>query len=277
MAMTQSTRPVAFITGGTSGIGAACADAFAREGYIVYAASRHAEGSAQSVGKGEIRPLRLDVREVASVQEAAETALREAGKVDVLIHCAGIGIGGPAEDTPMEDAQRQLDVNYFGVLRVNQALLPAMREGGGGRVIIIGSVAGIFPIPYQSQYSASKFALETYAAALRIEAKAFGLRVSLIEPGDTKTGFTAARRNAAPENSPYREACARSVAKMERDELNGRAPSECAKVALRLARRKRPPLRNVVGWDYKLLVFARRLLPDSFVEWVLRAMYIPRG
>ena len=270
-------RKNVLITGGTSGIGKACAEYFARNGYLVYAASRGASGEPVPFdGGGEIRGVKMDVRDEASVEAAVGQVIADAGRIDIVIHCAGMGIAGAAEDTPMDAAAAQIDTNYFGVLRVNKHVLPHMRENGGGHVIMIGSVAGIFAIPFQSHYSSSKFAVDAYAAALRMETKQYGIRVSLVAPGDTRTGFTAARVYECAEDSVYHDVCLRSVAKMEKDERNGRDPISCARVIYKLAREKNPPFRVIVGFEYKLMAFAKRLLPNRLVESVLGSMYIPK-
>lgn len=266
------------ITGGTSGIGLACAKAFAAEGYEVFAASRHSVEEEQKYeGGGRIIPVRMDVCDEDSVCKAVREVLERAKDLGIVIHCAGVGIAGAAEDTPDADAHRQMETNYFGVLRVNRCLLPHFRSRGSGLCLIIGSVAGLLAIPFQSHYSSSKFALEAYAEALRCESRRYGIRVSLLEPGDTRTGFTSARRTAVPAQSPYEKACLASVAKMAKDEQNGRPPESIARIALRLGGRKNPPVRVVAGFEYKTLVFLRRLLPCRFINWVLGRMYVPRG
>jgi len=263
------------ITGASSGIGLAGAKRFAENGFTVYACARSGSRSREDYpGGGKIIPLQMDVTSEASVEAAVTAAVKETGEIGLVLHCAGIGIAGAAEDTPDEAAHRQVEVNFFGVLRVNRHILPCFRRRGGGLVLIVGSVAGIVPIPFQSHYSASKFALEAYARALRMETGGYGVRVCLIEPGDTQTGFTSARQFAVPDGSPYREACRESVAKMERDEKNGRPPLSAANAALRLSERKNPPVCHVVGAEYRLLVFLRRLLPERLVVYLIRKIYI---
>jgi NAD(P)-dependent dehydrogenase (short-subunit alcohol dehydrogenase family) len=266
-----------FITGGTSGIGRATAELFASQGFIVYAGGLGAKEETHILDDGgEIRTIEIDVRDDAAVAKATAKAIEEAGNIGIVIHCAGMGIAGAAEDTPMEAAESQMATNYFGILRLNRIFLPHMRAQEKGLVLMISSVGGIFPIPFQSHYSSSKFAIEAYAAALRMEIKKYGVNVSLIAPGDTCTGFTAARLDAYDKSSPYYQTCQKSIAKMARDEQKGRAPISVARVALQLAQRKHPPLRKVVGIDYKLLVFARRLLPNWLIELVLRIIYVPK-
>lgn len=266
------------ISGGSSGIGLACAQAFAAQGYEVFAASRHPGTQERRYeGGGMLIPVQMDVCDENSVREAVGTVLARAKDLGIVIHCAGMGIAGAAEDTPDADARRQIETNYFGVMRVNRCILPHFRGRGAGLCLLIGSVAGLLSIPFQSHYSSSKFALEAYAEALRCESRRYGIRVSLIEPGDTQSGFTSARSMAVPEQSIYEKACRASVAKMARDERNGRPPQSVARVALRLAGRKSPPVRVVVGFEYKAFVFLPRLLPARLINWALGRIYVPRG
>ncbi len=263
------------ITGGSSGIGLACARLFATQGYRVYACARSQGRQAQTFPSGgQIFPVIMDVCREDSVAAAVDSVIGDAGEIGILIHCAGMGIAGAAEDTPDAAARKQMDVNYFGVLNVNRRVLPHMRRSGRGLILMTGSVAGIFPIPFQSHYSSSKFALEAYARALRMELHEHRIKVMLIEPGDTKTGFTDARRFEIPPESDYAAACRASVAKMENDERKGRSPESAARVALWAAGRSNPPASRVVGFEYKLLAFLRRLLPERAVLFLLRKMYI---
>jgi len=259
------------ITGASSGIGLAAAGLFAGAGYIVYAASRHCDESIarQSSLPGSIVNIRMDVCDEESVRLAHEMI----GEVGIILHCAGMGIAGAAEDTPEQAVRRQFDVNYFGVLRVNRFFLPGMRRRGSGLVLAMSSVAGRVPLPYQSHYSATKYALDTYMESLRMEAGRFGVRAALIEPGDTRTGFTAAREMAMPEGSPYRDACKGAVARMARDEQNGAPPLLPAKAALKLAGKPNPPVRVTVGFAYKTIMFLRRVMPARLFEKVLTGLY----
>jgi len=256
------------ITGASSGIGLAAAELFARNGFTVYAASRRCEESSE----GPVIYIKMDVTDEASVLRARDL-IEARGGVGILLHCAGMGIAGAAEDTPEDAVRVQFEVNYFGVLRVNRVFLPMLRGRGGGLVLLMSSVAGRLPLPYQSHYSATKYALDTYAESLRMEGAQFGLRASLIEPGDTKTGFTGARRMAAPEGSPYAGSCESAVARMARDEQNGAAPEKAARAALKLAQKKNPPVRVTVGVAYKAVLLLRRVLPARACESVLQSLY----
>lgn len=257
------------ITGASSGIGKATALMFAERGYHVYAISRRAEEKTEAVGEGSITSLAADVTKV----ETLEKAFAKISELNIVIHCAGLGVSGSAECTPDEAARLQMNTNYFGVLNVNRFALPLLRKNKESLVMITSSVAGFIPIPFQSHYSSSKYALEAYGEALRMEAKPFGVRVCLVEPGDTKTGFTAARTHNEPESSPYLEKCRKAVSKMEKDEQNGKSPETVARVFYRQAQRKNPKAHVAVGFIYKFFAFLVRILPIKLKHFILALMY----
>jgi len=263
-----------FLTGGSSGIGLATAEFFAENGFTVFAASRTPVADVRRYpGGGEIRPVALDVRDRLSIDAVAETVLTESD-IGIVVHCAGIGIACPGEEFPEDAVTGLMKTNFDGVLRVNNRFLPHLRERGGGLCVIVGSLAGVFPVPFQSHYCSSKAALDLYAATLRMELRDYNVRVSLVLPGDTNTGFTNARSYEIDENSAYYDACLKSLRKMEKDELGGHPPISAARAIFKLCSRKNPPLRAVVGIDYKLFYFLRRLLPYRIVEAILRSMYM---
>ena len=264
------------ITGASLGIGLASALLFAEKGFKVWGVSRSAT-SDSSDGKNIIMH-RMDVTDDSSVASKIASIWEEAvsmtGRgISIIIHCAGMGIAGTAEETSHADATMQFETNYFGVLRVNRVLLPLMRFQGPSLVIVVGSVAGRICVPFQSHYSASKSALESYVEALRIEGRPFGIHATIIEPGDTNTGFTGSRRSVIPEDSPYAMQAKRSITKMEQDELHGASAKAVAKVIVRMPQKKRLPIRRAVGITYKLMLFAKRFLPDRLVELIVSKLY----
>ena len=266
----SATQPkVILVTGASSGIGRATALRFARSGHIVYGTSRSPrtlEG---------ILMLSMDVCDQTSVDNAIRQILNTHGRLDILVANAGTGIAGSVEETTHAEAQSQFETNYFGALRTIRCVLPQMRSQGGGRIIGVSSVAAALSIPFQAGYSASKAALDATLVALRGEIRPFGIKVSIVAPGDTKTGFTDARRKVHHDgaDSPYHERFSRSLARMEKDERNGVSPDKVAAVICRMANQKQPPVRVAVGADYRLLLLLARLLPDRLVQWMLERMY----
>lgn len=252
------------VTGASSGIGLAATRLFSKKGYHVWALARHRGPEIENVTW-----IQADVTDPVQLKERL-TPIAELG---IVIHCAGFGISGSAEFTPLESARRQMEVNYFGVLNVNQAVLPLLRRNGKSLVLITSSVAGFIPIPFQSHYSSSKYAVEAYGEALAMEGRRHGIRVTLVEPGDTKTGFTASRTHDEPEDSPYFKDCVSAVKRMERDELSGKTPESVAKVFLGQASRRNPKVRVAVGFSYKSISLVSRLIPSGLRQRILGLIY----
>jgi NAD(P)-dependent dehydrogenase (short-subunit alcohol dehydrogenase family) len=218
----------------------------------------------------------MDVNSDASVEQAVETILAREGRLDVVVNNAGFSLVGPVEETSLEEAQAQFETNFFGVLRVCRAVLPAMRKQRSGYIVNVSSVAGVIGIPFQSIYSASKFALEGLTEALRIEVQPYGIRAVLIEPGDIHTDATVHRHRAqaAQEGSAYEERYRRSVAVMEADETNGPSPMIVAHLLERIIANPSPRLRYPVGPVVdKLAIAVKRMVPYPFFESVLSKYY----
>lgn len=262
-------KKVVLITGASSGIGLATAKLFIEAGHIVYGTSR------KHFSLDGLKALQMDVRMDASVQTGVQALMVAEGRIDLAILNAGYGIAGSVEDADISSVKEMFETNYFGTLRVVQSILPHMRRQKNGCIIAVSSIAGVLSIPFQSTYSASKFALEATMEALRGEVKPFGIQVSLVEPGDTKTGFTKARILCSTEKTKdvYRESLLRSVSRMEKDEEHGVSPTKVGKIILQTAMKRNPAVRIAVGMDYRILLFLKRLLPDRLVRFVLQRMY----
>jgi len=257
---------VVVITGGSSGIGAAAAARFAREGDVVYSLARR-PGSAKG-----IRHIAADVTEPESLAAAFRTVEAAEGRVDVLVCNAGMGISGAMETTPYAAAERIFAVNFFGVMHTVQAALPLLRKSSRPRILAVSSVAAPIAIPFQSFYSASKAAVNALMEAMAAEVRPFGIRVSLIQPGDTATGFTDARRKN--EESPlYAAAAERAVGRMEKDEQSGMSADAVARVIVKTAARRHPPMVRTVGLFYNAMTLLVRLLPKSLVVFIVGKMY----
>jgi NAD(P)-dependent dehydrogenase (short-subunit alcohol dehydrogenase family) len=261
---------VVLITGASSGLGAASAAYLAGRGYRVFAASRR--GSVDVPGHAV--PVTMDVDDDDSVREGIYEVTRREGRIDVLVNCAGFGISGAIEDTPMAMARAQFETNVFGVLRVCQHALPLMRREGSGLIVNVSSIAGALALPFQGIYSSAKFALEGLSEALSAEVRPFGIRVVLIQPGDFPTGFTSARRHVTTDSSPYAERCRRALDVAERDERGGSDPQRVARLLERIMLSRRPRFRYVIGpADGQLLMILRAVLPAQTCRWLINRHY----
>lgn len=258
---------VAVITGGSSGIGLCTAKALAEAGCRVYELSRR-----DSDVPG-ITHIRCDVTSDEQVNSAVETIMGAEGKIDILINNAGYGISGAVEFTDTEAARRLFDVNFFGMVRMNRAVLPLMRKAGSGRIVNLSSVAAPCSIPFQTYYSATKAAVNDYTMALANEVKPFGITVCAVMPGDIRTGFTAARQKSIEGDDIYGGRIGRSVAGMEKDEQTGMAPEKAGKFIAGVAlSRSRKPLRTI-GIPYQCAVFLTKILPARFLNFLIGKLY----
>jgi len=269
--MAEKREKVILVTGASAGIGRACATLLAQQGYRVYGTSR-----APRVEDNSFTMLPMDVTDVATVQATVQAVLHREGRIDVVVNNAGIGYGGAVEDTSIEEAHALFETNFYGVLRVCHATLPTMRAQGSGTIINVSSIGGLMGLPFQGLYSASKYALEGLSESLRMEVKRFGVHVVLVEPGDTRTQFTANRSNTrrADENSVYREAYRRALARIEADERNGAGAETVARTVARIVATPRPKARYLVGpFHQKLAVLLKRLAPPALFEWIIMMNY----
>ena len=208
--------------------------------------------------------------------EAAVRQVIEAeGRIDVFINNAGMGIGGPLEFSTLEDAERQMDVNWMGMVRFLHYVLPVMRRQGGGKILCFSSIGGLMGLPFQGLYSASKFAIEGYCEALRLETKAFGIKVVVIEPGDFATSFTAQRKSvAAPEAYEVYKTYARSLASIEKDETTGLKPEYLAAIISKIVMKKRPKYHYIISTlEQRLSVTLKAILPPSWFARILGSYY----
>ena len=260
--------PSVLITGASSGIGEITARHLAARGWNVFGTSRHPRTPANSDG---IQFVVMDVRDEDSVLRGVGEVLESAGGLDAVVCNAGMGIYGAVEDVSIEAAKSQFETNFFGTLRVLRATLPGMREKQSGRVLLIGSLAGRAPIPFQAHYSASKAAVDALNGALRNELNRFGIHVSLIEPGDINTPFNDAMEwTTSASNSAYREQLARTEKKI-RESLPKAPPAVAVARCIEHALDARAPrVRYTVGDSAWLVPFARRFLPERISLALIR-------
>lgn len=265
-------KKVILVTGASSGIGLACANALQLKGHIVY-------GSARNLNRLKsvtFNPIELDVTDDTSASNAIDKILQREGRLDVLVNNAGNGVAGPAYAMPAESAKKQFEVNFFGVVRMCCAALPGMIENKQGLIVNISSLAGLFGLPYQSMYSASKYAVEGYAQSLRMELRNTGIKVVVINPGDFKTGFTGSREKIAfgITNAKLQSEYNAAVASMEKDESVGQSPAMVANKLCKIIDAANPSHRYVVGAVAQTIApTLKRILPGSLFEKLMNDHY----
>ncbi len=258
---------IAVVTGASGGIGKATSEAFLRGGYRVYGLSRSGKAPDGVMG------LVCDVTDEAQVRRTFQTIVDTEGRIDILVNNAGFGISGAIETTETAQAKKQMDVNFFGCFHCCKAVLPYMRDAGGGTIINISSMAAVLSIPFQGFYSASKSAINALTLALANEVRPFGIRVCALMPGDVKTGFTAAREKNTDNGTAYGETIQKSVATMEHDEQNGMTPQQIAAAVYRLSQKKHPKPLSTTGAQYRLFAVLQKALPASLANRIVGKIY----
>jgi NAD(P)-dependent dehydrogenase (short-subunit alcohol dehydrogenase family) len=263
---------VALVTGATGGIGREIAGALVSAGWQVFGAGRELDPGDSIPG---VTLFEMDLTSPESVQAAVDQVLSRAGRIDALVNNAGV-IGPPSasEEMRLEDTRSLFDVNFFGAVAATNAVLPHMRAQGSGAVIFVSSVGGmVAAMPFYTFYSASKHALEAYAAGLRLEVRQFGIQVALIEPGYTQTSILV--RNQEPANPlPLYASPRRQVFRLDQAGLRfGTPPSQVARAILSVLRQPDPALHNLVGSDSAWMVLLHRLLPGPIFERLVYWMF----
>ncbi len=258
---------ICVITGGTSGIGLCTALEMKSRGYEVFEISRRRQGA-----EG-INHISADVTDEKHIDEVISYIIDRAGRIDVLINNAGFGISGAVEFTETADAKKQFDVNFFGTVNMNRAVIPFMRRAGGGRIINISSVAAPIAIPFQAYYSAAKAAINSYTMALINEVRPYNISVCAVQPGDICTGFTAAREKSCEGDRIYGGRISESVAVMERDEQNGMKPEAAARFIASVAEARKVRPVYTIGFRYRLFCGLAKLLPAGLVSYIVGRIY----
>ncbi len=260
-------KKTAIVTGGNSGIGAETAKALYNSGCTVYEFSR------RNIPVENIIHITCDVTDERAVEAAVKEVTEKEGKIDILVNCAGFGISGAVEFTTLESAKKQFDVNFFGTVNVTKAVLPFMRKRADGRIVNISSVAAVAHIPFQTYYSASKAAIESYTCALANEVKPYGITVTAIEPGDICTPFTEARSKSFDGDDVYDGRIAKSVAGMEKDEQKGMSPVFAGEYIAKIAMKKKVKPIYAIGYSYKFLSTLCKIFPCGIRNAVIGMLY----
>ena len=267
MNMKNQRNKIALVTGASSGIGQATAERLAKAGYTVYGTSRR--GGVASGRSFEM--LLLDVTSDESVDAAVQQLMQREGRVDLLVNNAGFGVApAGAEESTIKQAQSIFDTNFFGIVRMTRAILPHMRKQGAGRIINIGSVLGLLPMPYGALYAATKHAIEGYSESLDHELRTRGIRVSVIEPAYTKTPFDANFLEPDAKLDEYREVRAAVNQRVKEVMATAEQPGVVADVVLKAASAARPRLRYTAGGLASRLILLRRFAPAGLVDAGIR-------
>jgi NAD(P)-dependent dehydrogenase (short-subunit alcohol dehydrogenase family) len=218
----------------------------------------------------------MDVTDEASVERAVAEVMGREGRIDALVHCSGVSLAGSFEDTTVEEAQRQLDTNFFGAVRVMRAVLPVMRKQRAGKILVIGSIGGLIGLPYIGYYSASKFALDGLVEALRMEVMPFGIEATVVHPGDFNTQISANQvlcGNAGAQ-SAYDAICRRTIEIYDTAVRRARPADVVARRVERLLGRRRLPVRSVLGTPSEVMgVWLKSTLPSRSFEYLFRKSY----
>ena len=270
--MNAANRQTAIVTGASSGIGRASAQALAKAGFTVFGTSRRVANS----GPVGVTMLKCDVTDDEAVKSLAETVLSQTGRIDLLVNNAGVGLQGGAEESSIGQVQALFDVNLFGVIRATNAVLPSMRQRRRGRIINISSVLGLIPAPYGAHYSATKHALEGYSESLDHEVRAFNVRVSLVEPGYTRSVFDD--NSLVPDTTIADYDRARvGVLALVRDAMaTADSPELVARTVLQAAMAPRPRRRYTAGKIAGQVSVLRRFVPaEAFDKSLRKQMRLP--
>lgn len=262
---------VILITGASSGIGKATAERLLNDGHTVYVAARRTDAMQALQAKGAI-PLRLDVTKEEEIKAVVEQIKTEHGGLDVLINNAGFGMYGSVEETTLEDARYQFDVNLFGMARLTQLVIPLMRAKRRGTIINTSSVGGRVYTPLGAWYHATKHAVEGWSDALRLELKPFGIDVVLIEPGLIGTEFGNVVIGPMLERSgagPYGK-LAHAIAKVNAPMSK---PDVIAEAMSRAVSARRPKTRYVAGSMGRPLLFIRKYLSDRVFDRLIMSQF----
>jgi len=264
--MNNTNLGVALVTGASSGIGRAAAEALQGAGFRVFGTSRRAVAEKP---RG-VTMLSCDVTDDRSVTKLVEEVMASAGRIDLLVNNAGIGLLGAAEESSTTQAQALFDVNVFGVIRVTNAVLPVMRRQGKGRIVNLSSVLGLIPAPYSALYASSKHAIEGYSESLDHELRTLGVRVVLVEPAYTRTSFEENIVRPDQVLDIYDAARAGINVILQKAIEKGDAPEVVASTILEAATAPMPKRRYAAGKMARQVSFLRRFVPESLFDKSLR-------
>lgn len=265
---------IILITGASSGIGYTTAKELAEQGNIVYGAARRVEQIKELEALG-VKPIFLDLTDSQAITSCVEQIINAEGKIDILINNAGYGSYGPLETVAIDEAKRQFEVNIFGLANLTQAVLPYMRENGQGRIINISSIGGRLVTYLGGWYHATKYALEAYSDALRMEVSEFGIDVVIIEPGGIKTEWAGIAADHLCDNikGTVYEQNGQKIVDSMRKYASGDTLSDPQVITTTISKainKRKPKPRYIVGYAAKPLVFLKTILPTKTFDILMK-------
>ena len=223
-------------------------------------------------GRGDHYLVPLDITDRKGILRFRDEVLKRYGKVDTVLSNVGIGFFGPFEEVDLEKALKCLEINVIGMAAIFQAFIPSMRAAGGGKLIAMSSLVGRIPFPFESIYTASKFAVEGLVLASRLELKPFGIKMAIIEPAQVSTSFAAKIHKLPPEGSPYRERARRFIAKDNVMIKTAPTPFNAAKKIVRVVKAKDPALFNQIDAQSMLFQMLNRFMPVRVRDFILESV-----
>lgn len=262
---------VVLITGATSGIGEAIAQFLYIKGYKVYGTGRNPAPTHTS----GFPLIKLDINSQETIDEAVQFIFKQEGRIDAIVNNAGLGLAGPFEETGVEDVQQLMDTNIIGILRTSKAILPIMRRQKSGNIINIGSIGGLTGLPFRSFYCASKYATEGLSESLSMEVKQFGIKVSLIQPGDMKTKINLNRKELElSADSDYFDSYNKVRKEINDSVEKSQDPVKVAKAVYKILNSKYPKFRYRVGLPFEnFTILVKRLVPFKFYQYLVNNHY----
>lgn len=270
-------QKVILITGASSGIGFDTATRLAKQGHKVYGAARRID-KMQPLKELGVTPIKMDVTDDASMIAGVNAVMEAEGRIDVLVNNAGYGYFGAIENVSMEEARKQLEVNVFGLARLTQLVIPHMRQQGSGRIVNLASIAGKLALYFGGWYHVSKFAVEGFSDALRMELKPFGIDVVIIEPGGIRTEWGVIAADHLAESSKgtvYEQAALNEANAMKYTYTRAKLlsnPSVIAKAICKGVNKRHPKARYRTGMGSHSLVFLHWLLPSKWWDGLMRSL-----
>jgi len=270
-------RKIAVVTGSSSGFGLLTVIELAKAGFFIVATMRQLERRGRLeealAASGEnlasnVEMRQLDVTDFDDIPSIVGEIARAHGRIDVLVNNAGFAVGGFAEDVALDELRLQMETNFFGQVAMTKAVLPMMRAQRNGHIIMVSSISGLIGVPITSSYCASKHALEGWAESLRIEVRALGIKVALVEPGAFKTDIwtrnVLVSRGSTDGSSPNKDRSRKYVDGVKERQLAD--PSEVARLIARIAQNPHPRLRYLAGRDAKAAYLLSHLIPWKLWE-----------